>query len=589
MDSPSIAKNVLYQRKLRGYTQEDLAQKTQVTVRTIQRIEKGDVNPHLQTVKLLAVALEVEVEDLLPLENPKEETIQQKWLLLLHGIPLLGLFLPIFNILFPLFLWVHKREDHPIYYRQGIQVINFQISMTILYACAFVALLTIQGWGFLFFIAVIPFSLLVTVINIFRVIQSKSVYYPLSIPFLKKNKTSKGTIRILLPWLALSSLMSCQTPTIENTIERLDGSTIRQDSLSIQFQKLMDAAKVPGMAISIFNEGKVVYQKTLGYQDYEKKLALNDSTNIYAGSLSKAVFGVLVLRLVEEGLLDLDQPLESYLPKKIYSYEPQARWHDDYSALKEDTLYHQVTARMCLAHTSGFPNWRWFESDQQLRITQQPGSRYLYSGEGFVYLQVVLEKMLGKGLEELAQEYVFQPLGMDDSSYEWKENYANNFAYGYTSDRKAHPKDTDNEPRSGSTMETTAIDYTRFLEAVLQKQLLQPETWKLFLEPQIRIRSTKQFGPLSQKDTTLFDEIGLSYGFGWGMVSSPYGKGVFKECHGDGFQHYSILFPEVGKGMLIMTNSDNGESIYQALLNIGLKDRYTPFKWEGWVPLAEPL
>lgn len=589
MDNQSIAKNVLYQRKLKGYTQEDLANKTQVTVRTIQRIEKGDVNPHLQTVKLLAVALEVEVEDLLPLDNPKEETLQQKWLLLLHGIPLLGLFLPIFNILFPLFLWVHKREDHPIYYRQGVQVINFQISMTILYACSFIALLTIQGWGFFFFIAVIPFSLLVTVINIFRVIQSKSVYYPLSIPFLKKNKTSKRTIGILLPWLALFSLMSCQTPAIENTIERLDGSTITQDSLSVQFQKLMEAAKVPGMAISIFNDGKAVYQKTLGYQDYEKKLALNDSTNIYAGSLSKAVFGVLVLRLVEEGLLDLDTPLESYLPKKIHTYEPQTRWHDDYSALKEDTLYHQVTARMCLAHTSGFPNWRWIESDQQLRIKQQPGSRYLYSGEGFVYLQVVLEKMLGKGLDELAQEYVFQPLGMDNSSYEWKERFSENFTYGYTTNRKAHPKDTDNEPRSGSTMETTASDYTRFMEAVLQKQLLQPQTWELFLEPQIRIRSIKQFGPLSQKDTTLFDEIELSYGFGWGMVSSPYGKGVFKECHGDGFQHYSILFPEVGKGMLIMTNSDNGESIYQALLDIGLKDRYTPFKWEGWVPLVDFL
>lgn len=586
MDNPSIAKNVLYQRKLKGYTQEDLANKTQVTVRTIQRIEKGDVNPHLQTVKLLAVALEVEVEDLLPLENPKAETIQQKWLLLLHGIPLLGLFLPLFNILFPLFLWVHKRDDHPVYYRQGIQVINFQISMSFLYAFAFVALLTIQGWGFLLFIAVIPFSLLMSLINIFRVIQSKSVYYPLSIPFLKQKKISKNTVGVLVSWFALFSLMSCQQPTSNPSIERLDGSTISQDSLTAQIQDLIDLAKIPGIAISIFDDNKAVYQKTLGFQDYEKKIPLNDSTNIYAGSFSKAVFGVLVLRLVEEGLLDLDTPLESYLPKKIYTYEPQTRWHDDYSALEKDTLYPQITARMCLAHTSGFPNWRWFMEGQQLKVTQQPGSRYLYSGEGFVYLQVVLEKMLGKGLEELAQEYVFQPLGMEDSSYEWKARYEDNFTYGYTSEMKAHHKDTDNEPRSGSTMETTATDYTRFLEAVLQKELLKPETWELFMTPQVRIRSAQQFGPCSLIDTTLFDNIQLSYGFGWGIIQSPYGKGIFKECHGDGFQHYSILFPEAGKGMMIMTNSDNGESIYQALLNIGLKDHFTPFEWERWEPLT---
>ena len=87
METQSIAKKLVYQRKLKGYTQEELSEKTQVTIRTIQRIEKGDVNPHLQTVKLLAAALNVEVEDLLVLENPKEEIIVKKWLILLHSTP----------------------------------------------------------------------------------------------------------------------------------------------------------------------------------------------------------------------------------------------------------------------------------------------------------------------------------------------------------------------------------------------------------------------------------------------------------------------------------------------------------------------
>ena len=98
METQSIAKNLVYQRKLKGYTQEELSEKTQVTIRTIQRIEKGDVNPHLQTVKLLATALSVEVDDLLILENPKEEIILTKWLILLHSTPFLGFIIPFANI-----------------------------------------------------------------------------------------------------------------------------------------------------------------------------------------------------------------------------------------------------------------------------------------------------------------------------------------------------------------------------------------------------------------------------------------------------------------------------------------------------------
>ena len=70
MKNQSISENLIYQRKLKGYTQEDLSEKTSVGVRTIQRIEKGDVQPHLQTIKLLAIGLEINVDDLIILENP---------------------------------------------------------------------------------------------------------------------------------------------------------------------------------------------------------------------------------------------------------------------------------------------------------------------------------------------------------------------------------------------------------------------------------------------------------------------------------------------------------------------------------------
>ncbi len=583
MENYSLAKNLTYQRKLKGYSQEDLSEKTNVAVRTIQRIEKGDTNPHLQTIKLLAAALEIEVEDLLVLENPKTENLQKKWLLLLHSTPILGLVLPLCNVLFPLFLWIHKREDNPIYDEHGRKVINFQITMTLLFVLSLIALVTIEGWGFFFFMAVIPFTLIVTIINIVTALNSQKCYYPLAFPFLKKRRDKSSKIMGSILVFCVFGFIGCNSADSRN-ISRLSETTITKDSLTTKIEQLMTDAQVHGMAVSIFNKNTVTYQKTFGYRDFKNKLPLTDSTNIYGASFSKAVFAVLVMKLVEEGIIDLDTPLESYLPQKIHEYKPLARWHDDFSDLASDTLYHKITARMCLAHTTGFPNWRWYEEGKKLKVKFEPGSRYQYSGEGMVYLQVILEKILNKNLEPLAQEYIFKPIGMKSSGYRWYEHFEKDFAYGHSGSGELYLKDTDNEPRGPSTLETSALDYTKFLEAVLQEKLISKTSWAELFRPQIRIRSTMQFGPLSNEETTLYDAIQLSYGLGWGLFKTPYGTAAFKEGHGDGFQHYSVVFPQAGKGIMIMTNSDNGEGIFKELLEVALGDTYTPWEWENYIP-----
>lgn len=338
----------------------------------------------------------------------------------------------------------------------------------------------------------------------------------------------------------------------------------------------MKAGKVTGLGITVFNKNKAVYQKTFGYKNAIARQPLGTTTNIYGASLSKAVFAVLVMKLVEEGILNLDKPLQDYLPKPIYEYKPLARWHDNYSDLRDDTVYKKITARMCLSHSSGFPNWRSDDEDEKLRIKFTPGSRYGYSGEGMVYLQVVLEKMLAKPLEDLMQEKIFKPLGMQHSSYHWKAGYEKNYALGHDAEGKPYEKDKDNEPRAPSTLETTLHDYTLFTTAVLNNTILSRASTKDMFTPQLRIRSLQQFGPLRLKDSTLNDNISLSAGLGWLLLQSPYGRGAFKEGHGNGFQHYSILFPSQGIGIIIMTNSDNGESIFRELLKTAIADNFTP-------------
>ncbi len=337
---------------------------------------------------------------------------------------------------------------------------------------------------------------------------------------------------------------------------------------------------------AVFNNNKPVYKKVFGYKRFDTKEPLQTNTNFYGASLSKSVFAVLVMKMVEEKVIELDKPLESYLPQPVYAYGKGTSWNQDYTDLKEDSLYKKITARMCLDHTSGFPNWRWYEPDQKLRVHFEPGSGYSYSGEGLCYLQFVLEKITGKLLEQLMEEKIFHPLGMSTSAYTWQSRFEKNYCYGHDTNGKVLEKDKDNAPRSASTLETTPDDLSLFLGGVLEKRILGAVSYKEMFTPQLRLRSKIQMEAQSWLDTTNTenDNIQLSYGLGWGILQTPYGFGAFKEGHGDGFQHYFIIFPEKQMGILIMTNSDNGEGIFKELLEVAIGDKYTPWHWQNYIP-----
>ncbi len=393
-------------------------------------------------------------------------------------------------------------------------------------------------------------------------------------------------IQFLGPVVVLFAILPTCQPAVSQTIRRLDNSTISAAKLTAEIDTLMKAAHVTGMVVTVFNDNKPVYERAFGYKNADTGEPLHTDTEFYGASLSKAVFSVLVMKLIQEGRLDLDKPLQDYLPKPIYDY-PQVTtkaWHEDYSSLKDDSLYRKITARMCLDHTSGFPNWRWFQPNHQLHVEREPGTRYQYSGEGMVFLQVVVEKMLKKPLDSLAHKIVFGPLGMKTSSYTWQPRFENDYCFGHDTNQKVLPKDKDNAARSASTLETTPEDYARFMTGVMNNEIINEKTRDEMFTPQVRIRSLRQFGPLALKDSTMNDGIQLSYGLGWGLYKTPYGWGAFKEGHGSGFQHYSVIFTRRKIGILIMTNSDNGESIFKQLLETAIADKYLPWQWENYIP-----
>lgn len=368
----------------------------------------------------------------------------------------------------------------------------------------------------------------------------------------------------------------------EVTVTRLDGTTISAAEIDATVIRAMQEARVTGLGIAIFNHGKVVYTRAYGVRDAASNKPLTPDSVMTAASLTKVAFAVMVLKLVEEKAIDLDRPVVEYLPKPLPEY---ALYRD----LAPDRRYERITLRMLLAHTSGLPNWRRFTDEKVLRIYFPPGSRFAYSGEGIALAQMVVETVTGKSIEALMRERIFQPLGMTRTSMVWEPQFERDYANEYDEEGVSQGPQRRRRGDAAGSMQTTLSDYARFVTAVMGGELLNDKSTEAMFSPQIRITSAHQFPTLAAETTTANDSIRLSYGLGWGLYWSPYGKVFFKEGHDDGFQHYVVCFAQPGTGMLIMTNSANGESAYGTLLETLIRNTFTPYEWERFKRPAESV
>ena len=366
-----------------------------------------------------------------------------------------------------------------------------------------------------------------------------------------------------------------------SSIKRLDGSAITPSEIDETVSRLMHAAKVTGAGITILNGGKIVYLKTYGFRDLRKSSPLTPDSVMSAASFTKVAFAYLVLQLVEEGIFALDKPVYQYLPKPLPEYS-------HYSDLDGDARYKKITTRMLLDHTSGFPNWRRFNDDKKLHIHFEPGSRFAYSGEGIALLQLIVETVTKRPLADLMRERVFQPLAMTRTSMVWSWRFEGDHANGYDEQENSLGPQRRWKADSAGSMLTTPADFALFVQAILEGQRLRKESRELMLSPQIQILSKHEFPPLSTETTDENKPIRLSYGLAWGLYWTPYGKAFFKEGHDDGWRNYTVCFDDAQIGMVIMTNSSNGEGIYKELLETLLKNTYTPIEWEGFTPFHAP-
>lgn len=312
---------------------------------------------------------------------------------------------------------------------------------------------------------------------------------------------------------------------------------------------LMQKENVPGMQL-VYTKGKHVSTYNLGVRRAGTTQAVVATSTFQAASLGKVVLAYTTLRLLDRGVLDLDKPLLAYYPYPRLLPEPRAD---------------KITARMVLGHTTGLPNWAenptaptWPTS--ALHLKYAPDSCWNYSGEGYVFLQKTLEHLTGKSFETLAQEEVFTPLKMKNSSFSWQAKFAATLCAGHDGQGQLTPEQHFTAPYGAYSLLTTAADYSRFLQALMTGRGLQPATARLLTAPANAAHRCGQ--PATAADAA------IAWACGVGLATTSRGPAQWHWGDNGDFKGFFMTLPGQRESVLFLTNSANGARLTDEVLRL---------------------
>lgn len=298
-----------------------------------------------------------------------------------------------------------------------------------------------------------------------------------------------------------------------------------------RLELLMREARVSGAAVALIRAGRLQWVAVGG--ERAPGQPMTEDTVFNAASLTKPLFAMVVLKQVAEGRIGLDESLAK-------------DWVDPDVA--EDPRRLALTPRLALSHQSGFVNWR---GGEPLRFTFAPGERHEYSGEGYEYLRRALEHRTQTSLRDLARDAVLGPAGMTTSSLGWDARLEGKVAAGFDERGQPHaPRDVSGrQPNAAAHLFTTIGDYGRFGAWVVRGADLPPELWRDMQRPQAR-----HVDPAEQ------------FGLGWHVIDVNGEAVLWHDGRESGVRSLVVVLPRSGDGMVLLTNSDNGELMTRALV-----------------------
>ena len=264
---------------------------------------------------------------------------------------------------------------------------------------------------------------------------------------------------------------------------------------------LIRKAGIPGLQVALVRDGKVVWQGAYGVRNAVTGDPVTADTIFEAASLTKPFFAYAVMKMVDEGLIDLGKPLHTFFTRQ--EIEKGLGHSLEAEGFKRE-WFEKITGRHVLSHSSGLPHG---ERGAVVPIFFEPGTKWKYSAEGYQLLQLAVEKLKGEKLDAIMQKYVLDPLGMKKSSMVWRPSYEETMASGH--DVFSTPQDyrKRTEASAAASLYTTAAEYARFVCAVMNGEGLKPDTAKEMLTSLIEMDGNKNLKAYFTKTYTLSTSI----------------------------------------------------------------------------------
>lgn len=338
----------------------------------------------------------------------------------------------------------------------------------------------------------------------------------------------------------------------------------RADDAPLDVEAILEVTKTPGLAAKGVIRGKP-FLHLAGVIETGKQTPIAAQTMFSAASLTKPVFTMEVRRLVREGKLDWKTPLRDYLPL----------------GLTGDAA--SITAEHVLTHGTGLRNWR-FDPKDELVSSFKPGTRWGYSGEGYVLLQRVVEKLVGKPLGAHLNETLLPRLGMVNSTFTWTPDVATKAVMGHANSGALHERPAayyerrtyELAQKAGST--TDRMTYDQMIAAAKQFEGLPlPITvipnvagslwttigdYALFLEKSAADYAARpdEYTPRNKVNRH------IAWTLSWGVDTSIEPRGYFHWGDGPGVKNIAWWQPSAKTSIVIFTNGDHGASAWRVLL-----------------------
>ena len=349
----------------------------------------------------------------------------------------------------------------------------------------------------------------------------------------------------------------------------------RAESKTFDAARMIEVTRVPGVAVAGIKE--MGPYNLLAGKERSGGPPITYSTRFPAASLSKPVFAWGVQSLAKQGKIDLNRPLQDYLDLGL---EGTAR---------------KITALHVLTHSTGLTNWR-FDPKLQLSSSFEPGTKWQYSGEGFVLLQRVVEKIAAQPIAQFMRTTVLEPLGMTQSTFAWTPELQNGAALGHN--------------RQGELLERSLAFYEQRNYDTLQKSNLNPAS-ATYDQIAAAYQQNKQgFLPVAASpnmagslqttigDYSLFlahvlkavtrsDDFkarvdvnrDIAWAPGWGVDRSTKTPSLFHWGDGPGFKNFCWVQPARKSALVFFTNGDSGAALYSWLFRQIMNQDLSAFYW----------